>query len=244
MDKNKSTKTMPQKDSVEKEETQEQKRIIELTNDLKRVQAEFENFQKRVEKQNCDFKEYVLAQTIEELLPVLDSLELGLKHNKDFVQIYEQLFLILRKNGLSKIEVNVGDNFDHEIMDCLMQESNNNLKEGQVVQVLSTGYKLKNKVLRTTKISINNLLNQKNDFDEKELKKNDFNYENKDSVNNKIEEIEKNKENKKSKNEINEKEDENNINKINDDKKEEFNENNINKINNDGIEKKFGENEV
>jgi len=244
MDKNKSTKTMPQKDSVEKEETQEQKRIIELTNDLKRVQAEFENFQKRVEKQNCDFKEYVLAQTIEELLPVLDSLELGLKHNKDFVQIYEQLFLILRKNGLSKIEVNVGDNFDHEIMDCLMQESNNNLKEGQVVQVLSTGYKLKNKVLRTTKISINNLLNQKNDFDEKELKKNDFNYENKDSVNNKIEEIEKNKENKKSKNEINEKEDENNINKINDDKKEEFNENNINKINNDGSEKKFGENEV
>lgn len=143
---------------MEKKVVQKDKKdlkIEELTNDLKRVQAEFENFQKRIDKQNCEFKEFASAKLIEDLLPVLDSLENGIKHNKEFVQVYEQLFSILKKNGLEKIVVNIGDNFDHEIMDCLMQEKNNSFNEGVVVQVLSTGYKLKGKILRTTKISIN-----------------------------------------------------------------------------------------
>ena len=130
-------------------------RIQELINDLKRVQAEFENYQKRNEKQNSEYREYASAKIIDELLPVMDSLEQGIKHNKEFVQVYEQLFSILKKNGLEKVEVNAGDNFDHDLMDCLMQETNPKLSEGQVVQVLSTGYKLKGKILRTTKISIN-----------------------------------------------------------------------------------------
>ncbi len=132
-------------------------KIEELTNDLKRIQADFDNYQKRTEKQNNEFREYASARLIDELLPVLDSLEQGVKHNKDFVQVYEQLFSILKKNGLEKIDMNVGDNFDHDLMDCLMQETNPKLKEGKVAQVLSTGYKLKGKILRTTKISINKL---------------------------------------------------------------------------------------
>ncbi|MDD3083548.1 MAG: nucleotide exchange factor GrpE [Candidatus ainarchaeum sp.] len=135
-------------------------KIIELTNDLKRVQAEFENFQKRSEKQNCEFKEFALTKMMEELLPVLDSLEVGIKHNPDFVQVYEQLFLILKKNGLEKLGVNVGDVFDHFSMECLMKESNEKLGNDRVAQILLVGYKFKGKILRPTKISINKIENE------------------------------------------------------------------------------------
>jgi molecular chaperone GrpE len=134
-----------------------EKRIDELTLDLKRLQAEFENYQKRSEKENENYRKCANTLLIEDLLPVIDSLLLGLEHNKEFAQVYEQLISILKKKGLEKIEVNIGDNFDHEIMDCLMQEKNNDLKDGQVVKVLSIGYKLNGFVLRPTKISINKL---------------------------------------------------------------------------------------
>lgn len=147
-------------------------KIEELTNDLKRLQAEFENYRKRSEKENSEYREYSSANIIEQVLPVLDSLEQGIKHNPDFTQVYEQLYSILKKNGLEKMNVNVGDDFDHDTMDCLMQECDEKLEEGKVVKVLSMGYKLKGKILRTAKISINkiekkNNEKQKNCYEEK-----------------------------------------------------------------------------
>ena len=100
-----------------------------------------------------------------ELLPVIDSLKQGIKHNEDFVPVYEQLNSILKKNGLSQIEVNVGDEFDHDTMECLMQEESK-IKEGKVAQVLSTGYMLKDKILRTTKISISKKIENKENKEE------------------------------------------------------------------------------
>jgi molecular chaperone GrpE len=159
------------KEKHKKEENvskEKDEKIDELTNDLKRLQAEFENYQKRNEKNNQEYKQYATADIITELLPVVDSLEQGIKHDKEFTQVYEQLLSILKKKGLEKIEVNVGDDFNHDIMDCLMQEENKEMEEGKVVNVLSTGYKLNGKILRTTKISINkfqekNIENKKNE---------------------------------------------------------------------------------
>jgi molecular chaperone GrpE len=140
-------------------------KINELTIDLKRIQAEFENYQKRTEKQNADFREYASANIISELLPVVDSLEQGIKHNKELVLVYEQFSSILAKNGLTKIEVNVGDRFDHDKMECLMQEESK-IVEGRVAQVLSTGYMLKEKILRPTKISISKKIENKESKEE------------------------------------------------------------------------------
>jgi molecular chaperone GrpE len=143
------------------------KKIEELTADLKRIQAEFENYQKRTEKQNIEFRQYASANIISDLLPVVDSLEQGIKHNKELVLVYEQLLSILNKSGLSKIEVNVGDEFDHENMECLMQEESE-LAEGKVAQVLLTGYMLKDKILRLAKISISKKKENKKECKEKE----------------------------------------------------------------------------
>ncbi len=151
-----------------------EEKINRLINDLKRVQAEFENYQKRIDKQNDEYKKYASVKLIEELLPVLDSLEQGIKHNKDFVQVYNQLFSVLKKNGLEKIVVRVGDKFDHDLMDCMMKEENKDLGDGVVSQILSTGYLLNGKVLRPVRVCINQLENpveKEEKFEEKEKDK-------------------------------------------------------------------------
>jgi len=79
-----------------------QEKIIELTDTLKRLQAEFENYQKRNSKQNDEFRVFANAKLIEELLPVLDSLEIGMQHSKDLVIVHEQIYGILKKNGIEE----------------------------------------------------------------------------------------------------------------------------------------------
>jgi len=128
--------------------------IISLTNTLKRLQADFENYQKRTERQNNEFRQFASASIIEQLLPVLDSLEQGMKHSKELVLIHDQLNSILKKNGLEKIVATKGCNFDHDKMECLMQEECKEVEEDKVANVLLTGYTLNGKILRLAKVSI------------------------------------------------------------------------------------------
>lgn len=130
-------------------------RIKELTETLQRLQAEFENYQKRSARQNDEYKVFANAKLIEELLPVLDSLEAGMVHNKELVIVHEQIIAILKKNGVEKIKAEKGMNFDHDKMECLMQEKNDKLKDGAVANVLIAGYKLNGKILRLAKVSVN-----------------------------------------------------------------------------------------
>jgi molecular chaperone GrpE len=130
--------------------------IKELTESLQRLQAEFENFQKRNAKQNDEFKVFANAKMIEDLLPVLDSLEQGMTHSKDLVILYEQINGILKKKGLEKIQLKRGMNFDHNEMECLMQESDPKVPLDSVVNVLMNGYKLNGKILRLARVSVNN----------------------------------------------------------------------------------------
>ncbi|MCX6804343.1 MAG: nucleotide exchange factor GrpE [Candidatus Diapherotrites archaeon] len=138
-----------------KTETKTELKMIELTETLQRLQAEFENYQKRNSKQNEEFKYYANAKLIEELLPVLDALEQGMKHDPALKVVYEQLSLIFKKNGLEKIKLEKGMKFDHETMDCMLKETNLLLKDDVIVCVLVAGYVLNGKILRHAKVSVN-----------------------------------------------------------------------------------------
>lgn len=156
---------------VPKKELGEEK-VKALTDTLQRLQAEFENYQKRNAKQNEAFKEYANAKLVEELLPVLDALEAGMSHSKDLAIVHEQLFGILKKNGLVKISVQNGKEFNHDTMECLMQEKNRGCEDNTIAQVLLNGYLLNKKVLRAAKVSVNVLEKEKNVAEEnKEEKK-------------------------------------------------------------------------
>ncbi len=150
-----------QKESAQKEMGVD--KVKELTETLQRLQAEFENYQKRNAKQNEAYKEYANAKVIEEILPVLDALESGMSHSKDLEVVHEQLFGILKKNGLSKIDAKVGKEFNHDTMECLMREKVEGCADNSVAQVMLSGYLLNGKVLRAAKVSVNVLEKEKND---------------------------------------------------------------------------------
>ena len=146
---------------VSKEEEMKNK-LNDLTDSLQRLQAEFENYQKRSVKENNEFKLFANAKLIEELLPVIDSLEQGMNHNKDLVMIHDQLMSVLKKNGLEKIIVKKKDKFNHDEMECLMCEKEEGVNEDEIVNVLMSGYKLNGKILRATKVSVGEPLKQNN----------------------------------------------------------------------------------
>ncbi|MEE9525701.1 MAG: nucleotide exchange factor GrpE [Candidatus Woesearchaeota archaeon] len=128
--------------------------IQEITLLLKKVQADFENYQKRSEKEKQDFVEYSSQNTITELLPILDSFDHALKHsdNKDIKALYDQLWNLLSSKGLEKIKA-LDKKFDPYLHEALMQEKSDK-EEGIVLEELQTGYKFKDNVIRPTKVKV------------------------------------------------------------------------------------------
>ena len=133
--------------------------IEELTNLLKKVQADFENYQKRVEKEKKQFTEFANKEFIKSILPLLDSFELALKNTsdkKEFVKgvelIYSQFFSLLEANGVKKIEAK-GKKFDPYLHEALMQEKSDK-EEETVLEELQTGYMIGEDVLRHTKVKV------------------------------------------------------------------------------------------
>tara|TARA_Y100000310_G_scaffold326243_1_gene390873 strand:+ start:1027 stop:1479 length:453 start_codon:yes stop_codon:yes gene_type:complete len=143
---------------VKKKIDAKQKQIVELTDTLQRLQAEFENYKKRVDKEKAHFMEYSKAEIIAKLLPILDSFELALQNTKEsdkFVKgmemIKTQIISSLQQEGLRKIEVNGKfDPFKHEVL--LKEKSNKD--EDTILQELQPGYMLKDKVLRHAKVKV------------------------------------------------------------------------------------------
>ena len=136
------------------------KKIAELTDTLKRLQAEFENFHKRTEKECCDFRKYANAKLVTKLLPVLDSFELALKNtgnNEDLKKgvelIYSQLLQTLQDSGLKKIDA-INKKFDPYKHEVLLTEERADKDEDMILEEFQAGYMLENNVLRHSKVKI------------------------------------------------------------------------------------------
>ena len=134
-------------------------KINDLTESLQRLQAEFENFKKRTEKEKLDFCKYAEKDLITNLLPILDNFELALNNTQEgseFIKgielIYAQLVSELEKKGLEKIE-SLGQKFDPYKHEALMQEESKE-KEGTILEELQKGYQLNNLIIRTAKVKV------------------------------------------------------------------------------------------
>ncbi|MEM4637461.1 MAG: nucleotide exchange factor GrpE [Candidatus Woesearchaeota archaeon] len=142
--------------------TEEQ--YTELLDTLKRLQAEFENYKKRQEKETLQIIKNANAELIKKILPVLDSFELAIKNTngnteeiikfkKGLEMIYAQLFSILKEQGLRTIESEgkIFDPYKHEV---LMIKEDNNFEDDTIIEELQKGYMLNDIVLRHTKVMI------------------------------------------------------------------------------------------
>ncbi len=129
-----------------------------MTDALKRLQAEFQNYQKRTQEEKSRFMNLANEELIKKLIPVLDNFELALKHSKketEFVEgmelIYSQLLDILEQEGLQKIPA-LGK-FNPHMHEAIMVEETKG-ESGQIIQELQKGYTLNGKVVRTSKVKI------------------------------------------------------------------------------------------
>ncbi len=135
-------------------ECKEETHIKELTKTLQFLQADFENYRKRVERDNADFKKYATKQLLVEIIPVLDNLGHALKTIDDegVRLIHMQLMGVLEKYGLKEIEC-LGKKFDPKQHEALLQEETD--KEPNIVlEVLQKGYIVGDAVLRPARVKI------------------------------------------------------------------------------------------
>lgn len=123
----------------------------EYLDSWQRAQAEFVNIRKRDEEAKTEFLKFAKSDLIEQLMPVLDSLELSLPHgNKELEVIYRQLLSILKANGLEQDDP-LGEEFDprrHESIGTIEGEEN------KILEVLQKGYILSGKIVRPAKVKI------------------------------------------------------------------------------------------
>lgn len=134
--------------------TSKDSQIEELTELLKRIQADFENYKKRVENEKKLFLEYAGHEFAKNLLPVLDSFEHALKStlNKDIELLHKQIWQILSSQGLARIEA-VGKKFDPFYHEVMLQEVTDK-EDGFILEELQAGYKYKDVVIRPTKVRV------------------------------------------------------------------------------------------
>lgn len=136
----------------------------ELTSTLQRVQADFENFRKRVMRDHAAQIERAHEALVEQLLPILDSFELAVlsapageldetaeKLKKGVELVYAELLGVLEKAGLARIEA-AGKPFDPEEHEAVLRDEG----EGDAVvrEVMRTGYRLKGRVLRPAMVRV------------------------------------------------------------------------------------------
>ena len=145
-----------------------QKKIEELKNQVKegnekylRLLAEWENYRKRTLKEKTASVNYGKESIISKILPILDDFERGLKANekKDsgsgFQLIIQKLFDVLEKEGLIKISVNSGDQFDVNQHEAISQIPIKKPElKGKIVEEIESGYTFNEKIIRFNKVVI------------------------------------------------------------------------------------------
>ena len=129
---------------------------------LLRLQAEFENFRKRTEREKQDFFDYALADFLGKLLPVLDVFERGLEvaegetiadFKTGFELVLKQFKDVLTQTGLEPIATS-GQFFDPNRHQALMREETEAFADNQIISELQPGYTFKGRLLRPSLVKV------------------------------------------------------------------------------------------
>lgn len=119
-----------------------------------RLQADFENFRKRVAQQQADEIDRATGRLAEALLPVLDAAEQAyVAHPAEVEPLYNLLLAELRKQGLEVLDLE-GKPFDPSVADAVLHEPSDEGDGPVVAEVLRTGYLWKGKVLRAAMVKV------------------------------------------------------------------------------------------
>lgn len=172
------TQETTQEPTVEQEELQEAKEqtpeekiealeaeLAAMKDKYLRQAAEFDNFRKRTIQEKADLMKYGAQKAVESLLPVVDDIERAMQHiekaedvesvKEGMTLIYQKFQKYLESQQVSVIPANQGDNFDDSIHEAVtMFPAPDPSLKGKIVDCVTKGYKLYDKVVRFAKVVV------------------------------------------------------------------------------------------
>jgi molecular chaperone GrpE len=130
--------------------------VVTLTNDLQRLQAEYANYRKRVERDRSLAYELAIGSVLTELLALLDDVDRAEQHGEligGFKAVADQLNAITARIGLEKYGTE-GEAFDPQIHEALMHDMSSDVAVATASKILQPGYKYKERILRPARVSV------------------------------------------------------------------------------------------
>ena len=130
--------------------------VAALTADLQRLQAEYANYRKRVERDRALSHELAIGAVLTELLATLDDIDRAADHNElsgGFKAVADQLAAITTRFGLEKYGTE-GEPFDPQIHEALLHDTSADVAVPTASKILQPGYKYKERILRPARVAV------------------------------------------------------------------------------------------
>ena len=130
--------------------------VATLTSDLQRLQAEYANYRKRVERDRAVAHESAIGAVLTELLALLDDVDRAEQHGEltgGFKAVADQLNSITSRIGLEKYGT-AGEAFDPQIHEALMHDESADVAVATASKILQSGYKYKERILRPARVAV------------------------------------------------------------------------------------------
>ncbi|MFB7472819.1 nucleotide exchange factor GrpE [Kitasatospora sp. NPDC056184] len=128
----------------------------ERTADLQRLQAEYQNYRKRVERDRLTVREIAVSNILESLIPVLDDIGRARDHGEvtgGFKSVAESLETVVAKLGLQQFGKE-GEPFDPTMHEALMHSYSSDVTEDTCVQILQPGYRIGERIIRPAMVAV------------------------------------------------------------------------------------------
>ena len=125
--------------------------------DLQRVQAEYVNYRRRVERDRNVARDQAVSEVLEAMIPALDDIELARQHGElegsPFAAIAEKLEAALTKFGWERYGA-VGETFDPQVHEALMHQHSDDVTEPTVSLVMQPGHRVSGRVVRAARVAV------------------------------------------------------------------------------------------
>ncbi|MBC7550926.1 MAG: nucleotide exchange factor GrpE [Cellulomonas sp.] len=129
----------------------------ERLSDLQRVQAEYVNYRRRVERDRAVARDQAVSQVLEALIPALDDLELARQHGElegtPFAAIAEKVEASLTRFGWERYGA-IGEVFDPQVHEALMHQHSDDVTEPTVSLVMQPGHRVAGRVVRAARVAV------------------------------------------------------------------------------------------
>lgn len=154
----------PEEESISEESTTPAEEIERWKDLAARSQAEFDNYRKRMARERTEAIIYANRSLLEQLLPVIDNFEMGLRAAKEsegessmilqgMSMVHKQLDDFLAEQGVEVIP-SEGLPFDPNLHEALKQECSDEVAPGHVIYTMRRGYRLKDRILRAANVVV------------------------------------------------------------------------------------------